>query len=62
MFVGTPDEVGSQIADFNHSVGGLGHLLLMGHAGHLTHADAMDQITLLAREVLPRVQQAREPA
>jgi alkanesulfonate monooxygenase SsuD/methylene tetrahydromethanopterin reductase-like flavin-dependent oxidoreductase (luciferase family) len=62
MFVGTPDEVGSQIADFNHSVGGLGHLLLMGHAGHLSHADAMDQITLLAREVLPRVQRATEPA
>jgi hypothetical protein len=30
-------------------------LLLMGHAGHLPHADAMDQITLLAKEVLPRV-------
>jgi hypothetical protein len=28
----------------------------MGHAGHLSHADAMDQITLLAKEVLPRVQ------
>ena len=26
------------------------------HAGHLSHADAMDQITLLAKEVLPRVQ------
>jgi hypothetical protein len=34
----------------------------MGHAGHLSHADAMDQITLLAREVLPRVQRAREAA
>jgi alkanesulfonate monooxygenase SsuD/methylene tetrahydromethanopterin reductase-like flavin-dependent oxidoreductase (luciferase family) len=56
MFVGTPDEVTSQLTDFVESVGGLGHLLLMGHAGHLSHADAMDQITLLAKEVLPRVQ------
>jgi hypothetical protein len=56
MFVGTPDEVTSQITDFVESIGGLGHLLLMGHAGHLSHADAMNQITLLAKDVLPRVQ------
>jgi hypothetical protein len=48
--------VTAQINDFVGSVGGLGHLLLMGHAGHLSHADAMDQITLVAKEVLPRVQ------
>ena len=55
MFVGTPDDVTGQINDFVDSVGGLGHLLLMGHAGHLSHADAMDQIKLVAKEVLPRV-------
>ena len=49
-------KVTSQINDFVDSVGGVGHLLLMGQAGHLSHADAMDQITLVAREVLPRVQ------
>ena len=60
MFVGTPDEVTTQIADFVDSVGGLGHLLLMAHAGHLSHPDAVDQITLLAKEVLPRVQGVKE--
>jgi alkanesulfonate monooxygenase SsuD/methylene tetrahydromethanopterin reductase-like flavin-dependent oxidoreductase (luciferase family) len=60
MFVGTPDEVSTQIADFVDSVGGLGHLLLMAHAGHLSHPDAVDQITLLAKEVLPRVQGVKE--
>jgi len=34
---------------------------MMGHAGHLTHAEAMEQITLVAKEVLPRLN-ARRPA
>jgi alkanesulfonate monooxygenase SsuD/methylene tetrahydromethanopterin reductase-like flavin-dependent oxidoreductase (luciferase family) len=62
MFVGTPDDVISQLVEFTESVGGLGHLLLMGHAGHLAHADAMDQITLLAKEVMPRLQRRHAPS
>jgi hypothetical protein len=34
----------------------------MGHAGHLAHADAMDQITLLAKEVMPRLQRRHAPS
>ena len=30
----------------------------MGHAGELSHADAMDQITLVGKEVLPRLQRS----
>ena len=62
MFVGTPEDVISQLLEFTESVGGLGHLLLMGHAGHLAHADAMDQITLLAKEVMPRLQGRHAPS
>ena len=62
MFVGTPEDVISQLVEFTESVGGLGHLLLMGHAGHLAHADAMDQITLLAKEVMPRLQRRHAPS
>jgi alkanesulfonate monooxygenase SsuD/methylene tetrahydromethanopterin reductase-like flavin-dependent oxidoreductase (luciferase family) len=55
MFVGPPDDVHEQLARFVDGVGGLGNFLMMGHAGHMTHADAMDQITLMAKEVLPRL-------
>jgi alkanesulfonate monooxygenase SsuD/methylene tetrahydromethanopterin reductase-like flavin-dependent oxidoreductase (luciferase family) len=59
MFVGTPDDVYEQLARFNEGVGGLGNFLMMAHAGRLTHEEAVDQITLMAREVLPRLQQHR---
>jgi alkanesulfonate monooxygenase SsuD/methylene tetrahydromethanopterin reductase-like flavin-dependent oxidoreductase (luciferase family) len=62
MFVGTPDEVTNQLAEFIDGVGGLGHFLMAGHAGHLTHEEAMDQITLVATEVLPRLNKARPAA
>jgi alkanesulfonate monooxygenase SsuD/methylene tetrahydromethanopterin reductase-like flavin-dependent oxidoreductase (luciferase family) len=55
MFAGTPDQVFQQIADFNDSVGGLGNLLAMMQAGHLTHEETVDSLTLFAREVLPRL-------
>ena len=32
---------------------------MMGHVGHMTHAEAVDQITLVAKEVLPRLQKPR---
>jgi len=46
MFVGTPDDVYQQLSEFIDNIGGLGHFLMMGHAGHMTHAEAVDQITL----------------
>src|SRR5258706_9841161 len=59
MFVGTPDDVYQQLSEFIDNIGGLGHFLMMGHAGHMTHEEAVDQITLVAKEVLPRLQKLR---
>jgi alkanesulfonate monooxygenase SsuD/methylene tetrahydromethanopterin reductase-like flavin-dependent oxidoreductase (luciferase family) len=62
MFVGTPDDVYEQLSRFSDGVGGLGNFLMMAHAGHLGHAEAVDQITLVAKEVLPRLQKRMQPA
>ena len=56
MFCGTPDQVHQQIVDFSEHSGGLGNLIMMGHAGAMSHADTVDNLTLFAREVLPRLQ------
>src|SRR3954464_198025 len=48
MLCGTPDQVYKQIADFVEYTGGLGNLLIMAQAGHLNHADTVDQLTLMA--------------
>ena len=54
-FAGTPDMVVDQIKAFHDQVGGFGHLLMMGQGGHITHDDTVDNLTLFAKEVLPRV-------
>ena len=55
MFVGTPDDVYEQIKQFYVDVGGFGNLLMMGQAGTLDHAETADNLTIFAREVLPRL-------
>lgn len=55
VFAGTPDDVYAQIKDFNDRMGGIGHILFFGQGGHLDHKDTVENITLFAREVLPRV-------
>jgi len=55
MFVGTPDEVYDQIAQFYGEVGGFGNMLMMGQAGELNHADTVDSLTLIGKEVAPRL-------
>lgn len=55
MFAGTPDQVYAQIVDFYEHVGGFGHLLMMCHAGAMSHADTAASLTLFAQEVLPRL-------
>jgi alkanesulfonate monooxygenase SsuD/methylene tetrahydromethanopterin reductase-like flavin-dependent oxidoreductase (luciferase family) len=55
LFCGTPDQVYEQIAGFVAYAGGLGHLLSMGQAGFLPHADTVDSLTLFGKEVLPRL-------
>ncbi|MDB5409712.1 MAG: monooxygenase [Rhodospirillales bacterium] len=55
MFAGTPDQVHRQIAKFHDHIGGFGHLLLMGQAGFLDHAETASGIRSFAREVYPRL-------
>jgi alkanesulfonate monooxygenase SsuD/methylene tetrahydromethanopterin reductase-like flavin-dependent oxidoreductase (luciferase family) len=62
MFCGTPDQVFQQIVDFCEHSGGLGNLLAMAQAGFLSHADTVDNLTLLAKEVLPRLREYKQPS
>ncbi len=55
LFCGTPDQVYEQLRDFCDYCGGMGNLLMMGHAGYLTHDETVDNLTLFAREVMPRL-------
>jgi hypothetical protein len=61
MFCGTPDQVYQQIVDFVDYTGGLGNLLIMAQGGHLNHADTADQLTLMAKEVMPRLKEYKQP-
>ena len=61
LFCGTPDRVSEQIVDFCKHCGGMGNLLMMGHGGELTHAQTVDNLTLFAREVYPRLKAFQQP-
>jgi alkanesulfonate monooxygenase SsuD/methylene tetrahydromethanopterin reductase-like flavin-dependent oxidoreductase (luciferase family) len=61
LFCGTPDQVYAQIVDFCEYCGGMGNLLMMGHAGSLPHEDTVDNLTLFAKEVLPRLKDWKQP-
>ena len=61
LFCGTPDEVYDQIVAFCEHCGGMGNLLMMGHAGFLTHEQTADNLTLFSREVLPRLKAYKQP-
>ena len=54
-FAGNPDDVFQQIKALHDSVGGFGNLLMFGQGGFLDHADTVANITLFAKEVLPRL-------
>jgi alkanesulfonate monooxygenase SsuD/methylene tetrahydromethanopterin reductase-like flavin-dependent oxidoreductase (luciferase family) len=62
MFCGTPDQVYQQIVDFCEHTGGLGNLLGMAQAGFLSHEDTVDNLALLANEVLPRLREYKQPS
>jgi alkanesulfonate monooxygenase SsuD/methylene tetrahydromethanopterin reductase-like flavin-dependent oxidoreductase (luciferase family) len=62
LFCGTPDQVYAQLVEFCEYCGGMGNLLMMGHAGPMSHADTVDNLTLFAKEVLPRLKQYKQPA
>jgi alkanesulfonate monooxygenase SsuD/methylene tetrahydromethanopterin reductase-like flavin-dependent oxidoreductase (luciferase family) len=61
MFCGTPDQVYDQITGFAESCGGMGNLLSMTHAGFMGHEDTVANLSLFAKEVLPRLQEYRQP-
>ena len=61
MFCGTPDQVHDQIADFVEHCGGMGNLLMMGHAGPMGHEDTVENLTLFAEEVYPRLKSLTQP-
>jgi alkanesulfonate monooxygenase SsuD/methylene tetrahydromethanopterin reductase-like flavin-dependent oxidoreductase (luciferase family) len=56
-FAGNPDTVFEQIREFSEHVGGIGHLLMMGQGGHISHEDTVANLTLFSREVLPRLRE-----
>ena len=39
----------------------LGNLLIMAQAGLLNHADTVDSLTLMAKEILPRLKEYKQP-
>ena len=55
LFAGNPDSVYRQIMDFYDTVGGFGHLAMIGRSGFMTHAESEKGIRLFAKEVLPRL-------
>ena len=56
MFAGNPDTVVRQIKEFRRRVGGVGRIIMMTRQGLVTHAEAKKSFTLVAREVLPQLQ------
>jgi alkanesulfonate monooxygenase SsuD/methylene tetrahydromethanopterin reductase-like flavin-dependent oxidoreductase (luciferase family) len=56
-FGGTPDDVYDQIKALSDSVGGFGNLLMFGQGGFLDHKDTVENITLFAKEVMPRLRE-----
>jgi len=61
LFCGTPDQVYDQIVAFAEYCGGMGNLLMMGHAGAMSHEDTVDNLTLFSKEVLPRLREYKQP-
>jgi hypothetical protein len=59
MYAGNPDTVYKQIMEFYHKVGGFGHLIMVGKTGFITHDEAVKNITLFSKEVLPRLREIK---
>ena len=61
LFCGTPDQVYAQITDFCTYCGGMGNLLMMGHAGFLSHEDTVSNLEIFSKEVMPRLKAWKQP-
>ena len=55
LFAGSPQTVAGQIERFHNGVGGLGHLLLLGQAGHMGHDETVRGIRRFAEDVAPAI-------
>jgi alkanesulfonate monooxygenase SsuD/methylene tetrahydromethanopterin reductase-like flavin-dependent oxidoreductase (luciferase family) len=62
MICGTPEQCYRQITDFIDYTGGMGNLLVMAQAGFLDHKDTADSLTLMAKEIMPRLKEYQQPA
>lgn len=55
MFWGEPERVLDQILAFNESLGGFGHLAVMGQGAEMSHEDACENIRLFGEYVVPHL-------
>lgn len=60
LFAGSAKTVAAQIERFYNHVGGFGHLLLMGQAGHMGHEEAVHGIRRFAEDVAPALDRVTE--
>ncbi|WP_375002151.1 LLM class flavin-dependent oxidoreductase [Aeromicrobium sp. CTD01-1L150] len=60
LFAGSAETVAGQIERFHDRVDGLGHLVLMGQAGHMDHEEAINGIRQFAEHVKPRLEQVTD--
>ena len=60
IFAGTPDEVYEQIRTFHVAMGGFSNLILMLQAASMSHDDTAGNLSLFAKEVLPRLRELPE--
>jgi hypothetical protein len=58
---GTPDQCYRQITDFIEHADGLGNLLVIAQARSLSHANTVDRLTLMAKEIMPRLKEYKQP-
>jgi alkanesulfonate monooxygenase SsuD/methylene tetrahydromethanopterin reductase-like flavin-dependent oxidoreductase (luciferase family) len=59
LFAGTADSVYRQIMKFYETVGGFGHLAMIGRSGPMTHAETEKSLKLFGKHVLPRLQEIK---
>ncbi len=55
LFAGNPESVYQQIMKFYDTVGGFGHLIMIGRSGFMTHEETVKSINLFAKHVSPRL-------
>jgi len=58
LFCGTPDQVYvPRLSSSANIAAAWASIIMMGHAGDLSHEDTVENLTLFAKEVLPRLKE-----